>query len=352
MGGLEIAHFPHHDDVGVLAQDRPQGGGESDPRLFVDLDLADPGEVVLDGVFHRDDVHFGPGKHLQDRVEGGRLPGSGGPREEDHSVGPGNHPLEGRSAFPGHAELFERQEPFPLVEQPQGQPFPVLGRNGPDADVDGSPPHGDADAAVLRGEAFRDVHPRHDLDPRGERGLVRFREGQLVVEDPVHPEPDLAPVLEGFHVDVRGALLHGLEEEAVHQADDGGGHGIALDVLPGCRIEVLHSLYRLHVVGGDAAPEAVKAVEEAVQEDWISELDPGFPLEGAGEELGVAVGFDRRHPKDQVFPVPAQREDARPPEGVKAQGCGYEREDFPRVRGPFRHCCFTPCQYRASFFCL
>ena len=53
---LLIADFADHDDVGVLAENRSQAGGESLPGLGVDLHLGDVVELVLDRVFDRDDV--------------------------------------------------------------------------------------------------------------------------------------------------------------------------------------------------------------------------------------------------------------------------------------------------------
>ena len=56
---LEVAHLPHQDDVGVLAQAGAQRGGER-RRVGAHLDLLDEalaaGVLVLDGVLDGDDV--------------------------------------------------------------------------------------------------------------------------------------------------------------------------------------------------------------------------------------------------------------------------------------------------------
>jgi hypothetical protein len=67
--GLEVAHLTDEDDVGVLPQDRPQGGGERQAGLVVDLDLVDAGQPVLDRVLGRDDVDLGLVDDVQRRVE-------------------------------------------------------------------------------------------------------------------------------------------------------------------------------------------------------------------------------------------------------------------------------------------
>ena len=47
-GGLDVTDLADEDDVGVLAQDRLQSGGEGQTGLLVGLDLVDLGEDVLD----------------------------------------------------------------------------------------------------------------------------------------------------------------------------------------------------------------------------------------------------------------------------------------------------------------
>ena len=85
--GIEVPHFSDHDDIGVLAQDRAQGVGEGEPRLFVDLHLAYAWQVVFYRVFDGDDVHLRPRERLQDRVKARAFAGAGRPREEYHAVG-------------------------------------------------------------------------------------------------------------------------------------------------------------------------------------------------------------------------------------------------------------------------
>ncbi len=55
---LPIADFPNHDDVGILAQNGAQSGSKGQFDFRVDLDLADPVELVFDGIFNGDDILF------------------------------------------------------------------------------------------------------------------------------------------------------------------------------------------------------------------------------------------------------------------------------------------------------
>ena len=53
---LDVADLADEDDVGVLAQDRLEAGGEGEAGLLVGLDLVDRREDVLDRVLDRHDV--------------------------------------------------------------------------------------------------------------------------------------------------------------------------------------------------------------------------------------------------------------------------------------------------------
>ena len=59
LGGFAVADFADEDDVGVLAEEGAEAGGEGDAALGVDLHLGDAVEVVLDGVFDGHDVAAG-----------------------------------------------------------------------------------------------------------------------------------------------------------------------------------------------------------------------------------------------------------------------------------------------------
>ncbi len=78
LGRLQIPDLSDHDHVGILAQDRPQPVGEGEVDLGVDLDLADPLELVLDGILDGDDVLVGGVDPGQGGVKGGGLAASGG----------------------------------------------------------------------------------------------------------------------------------------------------------------------------------------------------------------------------------------------------------------------------------
>ena len=87
IGGLRIANFPDHDDVGGLAEHGPQRGGEGHADVGLDHDLVDAGEFVLDRVFHGDDFLVRPVDDVEAGVKRGGLAGTGGAGDEQNAVG-------------------------------------------------------------------------------------------------------------------------------------------------------------------------------------------------------------------------------------------------------------------------
>ena len=79
----------------------------------------------------------------------------------------------------------------------------------------------DLDAAVLRQAALGDIQLGHQLEARDDGGLQFARRRFLVEEHAIHAEADAEFLLERLDVNVAGALLDGLGDHGVHQADDG-----------------------------------------------------------------------------------------------------------------------------------
>src|SRR5215472_3214271 len=53
LRGLGIANLPNQNDIRILTKYRTQSLGESESGFLVDLNLSDPIDLVLDGVFNR-----------------------------------------------------------------------------------------------------------------------------------------------------------------------------------------------------------------------------------------------------------------------------------------------------------
>jgi len=73
VGGFGVADFADQDHVRVVAQDGAQHAGEGEADPAVDLDLADAAHLILDRIFHGDDLGAGLVEARQQRVERGGL---------------------------------------------------------------------------------------------------------------------------------------------------------------------------------------------------------------------------------------------------------------------------------------
>ena len=94
-GGLHVADFPQHDDVGRLAQHGAQGDGKGQADGFADLHLVDAGEQILHRVLDRDDLAVRAVDEIQAGIEGGGLAGAGGAGDQKDAVGQADEALEG-----------------------------------------------------------------------------------------------------------------------------------------------------------------------------------------------------------------------------------------------------------------
>src|SRR2546428_15193 len=86
LGRLGVADLAHHDDIGVLADDRAQPVREGEPDLRLHVDLVHAEELVFDRILDGDDLLVGR-VILVRRAEGlGRFAITGGAGHQDHAV--------------------------------------------------------------------------------------------------------------------------------------------------------------------------------------------------------------------------------------------------------------------------
>ena len=53
---LGVTNLTHQHRIRVLSEDAPQGAGKGQPTLGGNLHLIDTLQLILDGVFHRNDI--------------------------------------------------------------------------------------------------------------------------------------------------------------------------------------------------------------------------------------------------------------------------------------------------------
>ena len=106
------------------------------------------------------------------------------------------------------------------VEQAHHDAFAVERRQRGDAEIDFAAQNLDLDAAVLRQAALGDVELGHQLEAGDDGGLQFARRMLLAEEHAVDAVADAEFLLERLDVDVAGALLDGVGDHGVDQADD------------------------------------------------------------------------------------------------------------------------------------
>jgi hypothetical protein len=86
LGGVLVADFADHDDVGILAEHVAERAGEGEADLGPHLHLVDAGHLVFDRVLDRDDAQVGGVDLAEKGVERGRLARAGRAGDEDDAV--------------------------------------------------------------------------------------------------------------------------------------------------------------------------------------------------------------------------------------------------------------------------
>lgn len=231
LGGLGIADFADHDDIGILAEDGAEAGGEGEAAAGFDGDLGDAVELVLNGVFDGDDLLLGGIDALKDRVEGGGLSRAGGAGGEEEAVGFSDEGFEEARAGCVETEFLRFEQTIVPGEETEHDAFAVDGGHGADADVDTFAAVMDLDMAILGKEPFGDVHVGHDLDAGDQGGMKVPGRGRLGLEDAIDAVAEFDGGFEGEEMDVAGAFAEGGGDDDVDEVDDGGLVGGDLDVV-------------------------------------------------------------------------------------------------------------------------
>ncbi len=228
FGGLQVAHFADHDDVRVLAQERPKRVCERETRLLVHLHLGHAGELILHGVLDSDDVLLDGVQLVEHGVLGGGFARTGGTGGEHHAVRLGDKLLQLRLGLRRKAELAQTDQNAALVQDAADNLLTEDVRQTRDAKVVilVRVTVADGDAAVLRNAALGDVHLRHDLETGDERGLDVLRQLHGLVEHAVHAVAHAHMPAVRLQVDIGGAFVDGLQDHRIGHAHDGSllGH--------------------------------------------------------------------------------------------------------------------------------
>ena len=86
LRGFLVADLSDHDLIRVVTKHRAKAAGKRQTLFFVDGNLHDSLQLVLDRVLDRDDLVFVVANLVQRAVERGRLTRTGRPGHQDHSI--------------------------------------------------------------------------------------------------------------------------------------------------------------------------------------------------------------------------------------------------------------------------
>ena len=230
-GGLTVADLADHDDVGVLAQDGAQGVGEGQVSFGVDLNLIDALDIGFHGVLNGDDVDHVAVELVESGVQGGGFTGTGGAGDQHDAVGVAQDAVKGLDLLRGQTQsLLSAGQSLLLVES-EHTLLTVYGGEGGDTNLIFPVVDHGGETAVLGLALFGDVQTADDLDAGHDCAL----QAQIVAgrgeQHTVNAEPYTNPVRLGLHVNIGGALAHGLLHEGGDQHDHGGGVDILLHDL-------------------------------------------------------------------------------------------------------------------------
>ena len=316
LRGFRVPDLPHHQDVRVLAQDAPDGGGEGELDPVVDLHLAQGGLDQLDRVLDGDHIHL-RGRHLpEDRVERGRLAAPGGAGDQDEPLPAAEHRPQAGVFVLRQAEFFQRGDQRRGVEDPEDRLLPEDRRQRRDPQFDLFLRFDPLEPAVLGPALFGDVQAAEHLDPADDGAIDDPGEGVHGAEHAVHPEADDRAVALGFDVDVGGAVLEGLAQDGIQRRDHRAGGGFEVAGGVGFRDEVpvgdllpAALVFEFGLGGPERGPEVVEAAVHALDVrpggDDDFHLDPEVPLEVVYGASLVGV----RHGDGERSPLPGERAD-------------------------------------------
>ena len=302
---LAVANLAHHHDVRVLAKHRPQRRGKRQTGRLVNLNLVDHLDLVLDGIFNRDEVQLRRTNHRQGRVKRGGLPAAGRSGDE-------HQPMRPREDFPhrskqllANAQVVQLEGNVPLIEDTHHDLLAQHRGQRRDADVNLSPFGLDLDAAVLRLASLGDVHFAHDLHAAHNRRVQIHPRAHQLLQPAVYPNANVYVRLARLDVNVAGLLLHGAEQDIVDQVHD--------------RRRIAH-LFQLRevVLVGILFDNLDLALFEAVQEYVQFDLRPVILLDRLLHQVGAAQNKLQTHAGDLLDVV--DLENAQRPADRHRQG--------------------------------
>src|SRR5579885_1974882 len=249
FGGFLVADFADHDFVGVVAKDGPQATRKGEAFFLVNWNLRDAAKLVFHRVFDRDDFILVGLDFVDGGVKCRRLAGACGTGDEHHAVGFANVAAKAANFFRGEADDIQAEalkffrERF-LVEHTKDRVFAMACGHDGNAKVDKAPLVLDAETAVLRNAAFRDVQVAKNLDAGDDGGVPFLGDGlHGVLENAVDAVFDGYFGVSSLDMNIAGAALERREDDGLNEANNGADGGIAREAIAGNGFVALFVLF-------------------------------------------------------------------------------------------------------------
>ena len=196
----------------------------------MNLNLVDPFQLVLNRIFHGDNVDPFRSKILENTPKRGALTAAGGPGNEDHPLRLAVAALQVPTIFFRHAQGIEIHIFLGLIENTDYDLLPEISRQARHPKVESAPIRLKAYTTVLWSSLVCDIHAGHDLEPADHRLLKISRDGHPSLQHSVQPKSNLQTPACGFQVDIAGFFAYSLQQDQMDQPHDGrdGRSGRAL----------------------------------------------------------------------------------------------------------------------------
>ena len=261
-----VPDLAHGDDIRVLPEDAPQGGGEAHAGLLLNGHLIDPGQVVFHRVLQGHQIHIFPVQQTDHGVHGGGFARPGGAGQQEHSAAGVQKILKLPQPLSRQAQSAGGQKGGGFVQQTNDDLLAPDRGHGGDPQVHLGAAKAKLAASVLRDPVLRNVQLAHHLHP-GQNGCAAVRrDGEDLPQVPVDPQPHPQTVLPGLQMHVRGIQTHRIFQNAV----DGPDGGASILLPKGLRgsgggqlaQSLLHGIWA--VGSGNAAADGLRGCQQGL----------------------------------------------------------------------------------------
>src|SRR5437773_1002489 len=263
--GLQIANLADHNDVRGLTQNGAQRDWKGHSDIVVHLHLIDPGHLIFNRFFHRDDLAVRLVDVIEAGVKGTGFSRPGRTSHEQDSIRRTQQLFEFFLIVAEETELGQAEEQTRFIEHAHDNAFAMVRGNGGNAQINRFLFDLHLNASVLRQTLFRDTHRAgHDFQPADDGGLQTLWWRLHFLQNTVDAKTDAELFIERLEMDITRAKLVRFDDQHRNQPDDG----------------------RVRFIDRDCFG-AIANLEAEI--DFITNL----MLEDVGRFLGRAVVFDQ-----------------------------------------------------------